>query len=103
MLVILAGGHAEGDEAASKVASNAAENETEDPSEHGCATIALGNAVLATVGAGDLDGLFGPLAWNEGRRLGDGGSDHHHRLLHLHWLALHRLLLVLLGLRGVLL
>ena len=94
VLEVLAGVEAEGDETTSEVAADTAENETEDPGHHVDAAFTLGNAILATVGARDLDGLSGPRAGGEWSGLGTWGLDDHHGLLHHLGLLLHHGLLL---------
>ena len=91
VLLIVASGDAEGDEAASKPAANEAENETQDPGKGALVLIDVSHADLAAVLASDGDGVVWPVtSWVH--RLDGGGGDHHD------WLS--RLLLLHHGLTG---
>ena len=82
VFLIVADGHAEGDEATSEPAANKAKNETEDPGECTLLLIDVSHAVLLAVLASDGHGVVGPVSGGVSTHLGLSNHDDglHHRL-----------------------
>ena len=98
VLLIIARGNAEGDQAAAEPAADKAENETEDPSQGALILTHLGHAGMTAVLASHSDWVVWPMAFGEGTAIvaaidddccRGGGLLHHHRLSWLlhHWLT----------------